>query len=249
LSAIRALLVDDEPLARLRLAELLKAFEDVQCVAEADNGITALELIQSQRPDLVFLDIRMPGQDGLSVAQALAGKQEAPAIVFCTAYDDQALAAFDAQAVDYLVKPLKPERLAAAIMRVRRILGRENYQPPSAPRLSRRTQLSVRVRNQIKLIPLSDILYLLADTKYVEVHTQAGTWLLEESLVQLEEEFGEHFIRIHRSCLVAKSAVAGLQKLSSGETQVLVRLSADRSIGLDVSRRNLAQVKKQLHAL
>ena len=251
MTALTALLVDDEPLARLRLGELLKSFPEVRVLGEAENGEQALIRIEQLRPDVVFLDIRMPGVDGLAVARTLAHQPDAPAVVFCTAFDEHALAAFDAQAVDYLVKPLKRERLGAALQRVQRILGRDltSSEPQGAPFGRTRSHLSVRVRGQVKLIPLPEVIFLLADTKYTEIHTANGTLLLEESLVSLEEEFPALFLRIHRNCLVAKHWIVGLQKLPSGETQVNVKLGRDRTLGLDVSRRNLAMVKKQLAIL
>ena len=250
MSTLTALLVDDEPLARLRLAELLKAFPEVLILGEAENGEQALIRIEQLRPDVVFLDIRMPGVDGLAVARRLAHQPDAPAVVFCTAFDEHALAAFDAQAVDYLVKPLKRERLGAALQRVQRILGRDAGDALRAePATRMRTHLSVRVRGQTKLIPLPEVIYLLADTKYIEVHTANGALLLEESLVALEEEFPALFLRIHRNCLVAKHWIVGLQKLVSGEVQVNVKIGQGRTLGLDVSRRNLAMVKRELASL
>ncbi len=251
MSTLTALLVDDEPLARLRLAELLRAFPEVLILGEAENGEQALIRIEQLRPDVVFLDIRMPGVDGLAVARRLAHQPDAPAVVFCTAFDEHALAAFDAQAVDYLVKPLKRERLGAALQRVQRILGREaaGGSPRTEPATRMRTHLSVRVRGQTKLIPLPEVIYLLADTKYIEVHTANGALLLEESLVALEEEFPALFLRIHRNCLVAKHWIVGLQKLPSGEVQVNVKIGQGRTLGLDVSRRNLAMVKRELASL
>jgi two-component system, LytTR family, response regulator AlgR len=250
MSEIRAWLVDDEAPARLRLRELLKDFADVLVCGESEHGRKALSDIAEHKPDAVFLDIRMPGIDGLEVARTLAQTEDAPLVVFCTAYDDQALAAFDAKAVDYLLKPISRERMANALMRLRRILGKETQRNSvTTPKRARRTHFSVKARGQLKLVALNDVAYLHADTKYVELHTGAETFLLEESLVQLEEEFGEHFLRIHRSCLVTRQHVLGLARLPSGETQIRVRLpmgNPTREIGLDVSRRNLPQVRKVL---
>lgn len=241
---LRVLIVDDEPLARARLRALLADLGSVEVVGEAANGQTALEAVGRFRPEVLLLDIRMPGMDGLEVARHLRGWSEAPVVVFVTAYDDQALAAFEANAVDYLLKPVREERLAAALDRARRLLG-PRAEPPDPPVMSEkaRSHLCARVRGSLKLIPIEDVLYLLADAKYVEVHHPGGSVLIEDSLVSLEQEFGERFIRIHRNCLVAAGAITGLEKRGDGETVVTLRGS---DVALEVSRRNLPNVRRWL---
>lgn len=247
---MKALIVDDEPLARARLRELLKAHDDIEAVFEAEHGARALEIAVATEIDLVLLDIRMPVMDGLETALHFARFDPAPAVVFCTAYEEHALAAFEAHAVDYLLKPVKRERLSAALERARKFVG-----VPAEPAQiiaaiaslkAKRNQLAARVRGELRLIPIADVLYLQADTKYVEVHSAKEMLLIEDSLVQLEEEFGDLFVRIHRNCLVAKAAISGLAKSTQGEVAITLRQRPDK---LEVSRRNVAQVRKLIKGL
>ncbi len=247
---MKALIVDDEPLARARLRELLKAHDDITEVFEAEHGARALEIAVATAIDLVLLDIRMPVMDGLEAALHFARFDPAPAVVFCTAYEEHALAAFEAHAVDYLLKPVKRERLSAALERARKFIGTpvETIQIAAAVASlkTKRTHLAARVRGELRLIPISDVLYLQADTKYVEVHSAREMLLIEDSLVQLEEEFGDIFVRIHRSCLVAKSAISGLTKSAQGEVAITLKHRPEK---LEVSRRNVAQVRKLIKGL
>ncbi len=247
---MKALIVDDEPLARARLRELLKAHDDIEEVFEAEHGARALEMAVATVIDLVLLDIRMPVMDGLETALHFARFDPAPAVVFCTAYDEHALAAFEAHAVDYLLKPVKRERLSAALERARKFVGAPAEPAPIfaavASLKTKRSQLAARVRGELRLIPIADVLYLQADTKYVEVHSAKEMLLIEDSLVQLEEEFSDVFVRIHRSCLVAKAAISGLAKSAQGEVAITLRLRPEK---LEVSRRNVAQVRKLIKGL
>ena len=242
---MKALIVDDEPLARARLRELLKAHDDITEVFEAEHGARALEIAVATAIDLVLLDIRMPVMDGLEAALHFARFDPAPAVVFCTAYEEHALAAFEAHAVDYLLKPVKRERLSA-----RKFIGTPVETNQIAAAVSslktKRTQLAARVRGELRLIPIADVLYLQADTKYVEVHSAKEMLLIEDSLVRLEEEFSDIFVRIHRSCLVAKSAISGLAKSAQGEVAITLKHRPDK---LEVSRRNVAQVRKLIKGL
>ncbi len=244
---MRALVVDDESLARERLIELLGEMNDVEVIGQAGDGHEAIEAVERLRPDLVFLDIRMPRMDGLEAARHLATFERAPAIVFCTAYDEHALAAFDANAVDYLLKPIRAERLRAAIERAGRF-GRDAAQAlgraDSSPR--ERSHLCARVRGNLVLVPISEIDYLLAEDKYVIVHHAGSEVLIEEPLKALEVEFGERFVRIHRNCLVALDKLAGLNRAADG--RVLAKLeNVDAS--LEVSRRNLPALRKLVRSL
>lgn len=239
---LRVLIVDDEPLARARLRALLEDIGQIEVIGEAADGVAALEVIGRDRPDVVLLDIRMPGMDGLEVARHLDDDGDPPAVIFVTAYDDHALAAFEARAIDYLLKPVREERLAVALDRARQLVGSRTRPPLPEPGRSR-THLCARVRGNLKLVPVEDVLYLLADAKYVEVHHPGGSVLIEDSLVSLEQEFGDRFIRIHRNCLVAAQAIAGLEKRGDGETVVTLR-GVDAA--LEVSRRNLPNVRRWL---
>jgi len=177
---LRVLIVDDEPLARARLRGLLEARADVQVAGEAADGQAALDACARLHPDLVLLDIAMPGIDGLDTARHLATLQPPPAVVFCTAYDEHALSAFEARALDYLVKPVRGERLEAALDKVRTFLAGRSHQRDDAPHAQARTHLCARLRGSLRMIPVDDIRYLQADEKYVAVHHARGEDLIEE---------------------------------------------------------------------
>jgi len=184
---VKVVIADDEPLARERLRALLAEHAGVEIVAEADNGLGALQACAEFRPDLVLLDIAMPGVDGLEAARHLTAFEPRPAVVFCTAYDEHALSAFDAAAIDYLMKPVRAERLSVALERARTfIAGRETH-APALPGRTPRSHLCARMRGSLRLIPLEDVHYLQAEEKYVVVHHARGEDLIEESLRSLED--------------------------------------------------------------
>ncbi|GAB3735730.1 LytTR family DNA-binding domain-containing protein [Luteimonas pelagia] len=239
---MNTIIVDDEALARDRLRTLLSAHADVTVVAEAGDGLQALEAVAEHHPDLVLLDIAMPGIDGLEVARHLAAFEPRPAIVFCTAYDAHALSAFDAQAIDYLVKPVRAERLADALERVRAFTAGRG----TAAASGRRAHLCARLRGTLRLIPLDEVRYLQAEEKYVVVHHARGEDLIEESLKSLEEEFGDRFVRIHRNCLVARHELAELKRAPDGHVQAVLR-HGDHP--LEVSRRCVAGLRETLKHL
>ena len=241
------LITDDEPLARERLRALLAEHADVVVVGEATNGREALDAVERLHPDLLLLDIAMPVMDGLEAAHHLAQFEAPPALVFCTAYDEHALSAFEAAAVDYLVKPVRAERLAIALERARRyVAARPTSRLPDLPRNTPRTHLSARLRGSLRLIPVGEILYLQADEKYVSVHHAHGEDLIEESLKSLEAEFGERFLRIHRNCLIATSALTELRRSADGQAHVMLRSVATP---LEVSRRCLPLLRDKLRHL
>jgi two-component system response regulator AlgR len=244
---MKILLVDDEPLARERLAALLRDLGDNEVVGEAANGRDAVEQAEALAADVVLLDIAMPVMDGLEAARHLAGLAAPPAIVFCTAFDQHALAAFEAAAVDYLVKPVRGERLAEALERARRQrMAQQVSALPMASRERRRSHLSARLRGSLRLIPVEDIHYLQAEEKYVVVHHGRGEDLIEESLKSLEQEFGDHFIRIHRNCLVASDAFAELRRAADGQVHAILRHGG---APLEVSRRCLPVLREKLKHL
>jgi two-component system response regulator AlgR len=236
---MRVVIADDEPLARTRLRELLDEQPGVEVVAEVDDGRAALHACAEHHPDLVLLDIAMPGIDGLEAARHLAAFEPRPAVVFCTAFDAHALSAFDAQAIDYLVKPVRPERLAAALERVRTFAAGRG-QSAVAPSGQRRTHLCARMRGSLRLIPIEDVHYLQAEEKYVVVHHARGEDLIEESLKSLEEEFGERFVRIHRNCLVARHEIIELKRAADGHVQAVLRHGKQP---LEVSRRCVSHLR------
>lgn len=244
---MKLLLVDDEPLARQRLVALLEEIGGHEIAGQAGNGREAVELAEALAVDVVLLDVAMPVMDGLEAARHLAGLAPPPALVFCTAFDQHALAAFEAAAVDYLVKPVRRERLVEALERARR--QRAALQPqvlPPASSARRRSHLSARLRGSLRLIPVEDIHYLQAEEKYVVVHHGRGEDLIEESLKSLELEFAERFIRIHRNCLVACDEFAELRRSIDGQVHAILRHG---KAPLEVSRRCLPLLRERLKHL
>lgn len=239
---MKVLLVDDESLARERLRRLLAELPGCEVCAEADEGRAALTLYEQHSPDVVLMDIRMPGMDGLEVARHLAGLPNAPAVIFTTAFGEYALEAFEACAVDYLLKPIRSERLAAALGNARR-LTRVQAARLESDSGSYRHHICVRVRGNLQLIPVHDIRFFRADNKYVTLRTGEAEYLIEESLKALEEEFAERFLRIHRNALVAVDFVAGLEKGPDGQC-MLALIGIDER--LEVSRRHQPDVRARL---
>jgi two-component system response regulator AlgR len=237
---VKVVIADDEPLARERLRSLLAEHAGIEVVAEAENGLTALQACAELRPDLVLLDIAMPGVDGLEAARHLAAFDPRPAVVFCTAYDDHALSAFEAAAIDYLMKPVRPERLAAAIERARMFMAGRETHAPALPNRQPRTHLCARLRGSLRLIPVDDVHYLQAEEKYVVVHHARGEDLIEESLKSLEDEFGGRFVRIHRNCLIARHELIELKRINDGRVQAVLRHGKEP---LEVSRRCVAGLR------
>ncbi len=243
---MKLLIVDDETLARDRLAAMVAGLHDCQVVGEAGNGREAVEKAEALSADTLLLDIAMPVMDGLEAARHLARLDSPPAIIFCTAFDEHALAAFDAAAIDYLVKPVRRERLLEALERARR--HRAGASPPKvlAPANRQRSHLSARLRGNLRLIPIEDIHYLQAEEKYVAVHHSRGEDLIEESLKSLEQEFPERFLRIHRNCLIASEEILELRRLPDGQVQAVLRHGKEP---LEVSRRCLPALRDRLKRL
>lgn len=244
---MKILITDDEAPARARLRSLLEELGGYEIVSEAASGAEALRLCESLQPDVLLLDIRMPGMDGLEAARHLASFDKPPAVIFTTAYDQHALEAFDASAVDYLLKPIRRERLGDALRKVRRLTRMQLATIGSrATSSSARTHLCARVRGNLQLVPIEQVIYCMADQKYVTVRYREGEVLIEESLKSLEQEFGERFLRIHRNALVAWKYLEGVEKASGGRNLVRLREVAD---GLEVSRRHIADVRHRLKHL
>lgn len=238
---MKILIADDEAPARERMRAMLAEIAPGAAVVEAHDGREALEIAEHEGVDTVLLDIAMPALDGLETARHLATFAEPPAVIFCTAHDEHALEAFDAAAVDYLVKPVRKERLAAALERARKLSGeRIRSIAQGLPQPRRRSHICARVRGSLKLVPLSDVVHFLAEDKYVVVHHVGGELLIEESLKSLEEEFGEQFARIHRNCLVAVDRIVGLRRAPDGRALAEVRGAEEP---LEVSRRNLPALR------
>jgi two-component system, LytTR family, response regulator AlgR len=245
LPPLRIAIVDDEDPARSRLRDLLADCAEklpLEIVGEAASGSEALELVSLQPCDVVLLDVRMPGMDGIEAAQHLRKFEPAPAVIFTTAYDAYALKAFEVHAVDYLLKPIRAARLAEALAKVR-------VAPAPAPkaaaldelRRGARVALSASERGKVHLIPVANIIFLRAELKYVTARTSEREFLLDESLTKLEEEFADKFVRVHRSCLVARAAIIGFERSAGagassegGQWEVLLKGTGER---IAVSRR------------
>jgi len=242
---MKCLVVDDELLARQRLTRLLEDMAECRVCGEAANGEQALRQVQQLRPDLVLMDIRMPGMDGLEAARHIAKLEDPPALVFATAYGDHALEAFEMEAIDYLLKPIHPQRLQQALDKARRLSGGQLEKLQMSQADSRRTHLCARKRGNLELIPIEEVVYLQADNKYVTVCSATQQILIEESLKSLEQEFDNDFMRIHRNALVAIGAVRGLEKTAGGQCCVLLDGVEER---LEVSRRLLPEVRKRIKA-
>ena len=237
---MKVMVVDDEALARDRVRRMLEGFDGYECVAEAGNGIQALEQVESVRPDVVLLDIRMPGMDGLEAARHLNQLEEPPAVIFCTAYEEHAVEAFNLQAVGYLLKPVRKEQLGSALNNAQR-LNRAQLAALSSVDPDRRTHISARTRRGLELISVDEIRFLQADQKYVTVRHGEGETIIDETLKELEAEFGDLFVRVHRSVLVAARHITGLEKSSEGNVEVVLSGVEER---VAVSRRHLAAVRK-----
>jgi two-component system response regulator AlgR len=249
---IRVFIADDEEPARERLKELLADIgaEVPNTVAgEAKNGVEALERLPASGAQVLLLDIRMPGMDGLELARHLTGLEQAPAVVFVTAHDKHALEAFELNALDYLLKPVRGSRLAAALKKA------ASAGAPRREQLARaaggpREYLSVAERHRIVLVPVRDVLFLRAEQKYVTVRTREREHLIEESLVALEKEFcgtdaTNGFVRIHRNCLVARAAIRGFERTGGGEEEAHWQVVLDGlPERLPVSRRQWPAVRE-----
>lgn len=244
---MKILIVDDEAPARQRLRRLLSEIQaDYEVVGEAADGEQALDFCDDREVDLVLLDVRMPGMDGLEVAAHLAGLAPPPAVILVSAYAEYALDAFGRGADDYLLKPVRRERLEAALQRVRvpNRPQREALRQPSPAAPQRRQRLSAHYRGGLQSVPIDQVIYLQAEQKYVIVHHAQGQLLVDESLKSLEEEFAELFLRIHRNALVARRRMSGLQKSADGGGYlVCLRGCHER---LSISRRHLAEVRRWL---
>ncbi|HXF78152.1 MAG TPA: response regulator [Usitatibacter sp.] len=242
----RILIADDESPARARLRDLLDECREsfpLAIVDEARNGREALEVLNREDVDIVLLDIRMPEIDGMEAARHIAGMADPPSIIFTTAFDSYAIKAFEVNAIDYLLKPIRVERLLAALNKTRAAPKPSRDALDAAANQPRR-HLSVHERGKIILVPLADVLYLRAELKYVTVRTVDREFLVEESLTRLEEEFSDAFVRVHRNCLVARSAISGFERNAEDSDSgwaVVVRGTGEK---LPVSRRQHHVVKQ-----
>ncbi len=218
---LNILIADDETPARNRLRDLLNDIANVTIVAEAKNGKEALDLALQTKPDLLLLDIRMPVMDGIEAAQHAQKLEPKPHIIFTTAFDAYAIKAFDLNAIDYLLKPIRLERLQAAINKAHALQPNihKALRALQDSHKKSRTHLSIHERGRVLLVPIETIIYLRAELKYVTVRTAEREYLIEESLTNLEAEFGERFIRLHRNSLVAPQFIAGYEKRTNADNE------------------------------
>lgn len=247
---LKILIVDDEPLARARLRELLADLAGQlpsEVVGEAGNGLLALEFLRTQSVDVVLADIRMPGMDGIELAGHLRGGEAPLAVIFTTAYDNFAVQAFELNAVDYLLKPVRAPRLLTALQKVMPAPALDPALLAGIGQTVRgggRSHLSCHERGRLLLVPIADVLYFKADLKYVTARTVDREYLLDETLTHLETEFAERFIRLHRAVLVAKTALAGFERAAGDDADAygwaLLRGVPEK---LPVSRRQWAPAK------
>jgi two-component system, LytTR family, response regulator AlgR len=253
MSSLRVLLVDDEELARVRLRGLVEdcAQPKAVVVGEVGNSTQALVWLQSQHCDLMLLDIHMPGRDGVQLAAELRQRPQAPAIVFVTAHAEHALKAFDVEAVDYLTKPVRRERLHAALQRVAQRLALTL--PAVPPPAEAEPVVVVSDRGRVVRVPVSEVLYLKAELKYVTLRTADHTYVLDDALSDLEQRLGSRFIRVHRNALVARRAVRALERRAiagsddeGGESWAVRVAPVDE--WLAVSRRQASAVRDALVA-
>ncbi|MGQ0429294.1 MAG: LytR/AlgR family response regulator transcription factor [Gammaproteobacteria bacterium] len=239
---MRVLVVDDEPLARELLSHLVEELPETELAGVAATGEEALLLAGRLKPEVVLLDIRMPGMDGLEAAHHLARMPDPPAVIFTTAFEEHALAAFDVQAAGYLLKPVRSEKLQEALARAR---------TPTRAQLTRiaeggagqRTRIAVRTRDELKLIPLESVICFIAEQKYTTLRHTSGEELIEEPLKALEDEFAALFVRIHRNALAAVDHIEGMERDAEGHHHVRLKGGAGT---LPVSRRLAADVAKRL---
>jgi two-component system response regulator AlgR len=245
---MKVLIVDDEKPARDRLRQLLDDLDEYTVVGEAGNGEEAVRLAAETNPDIVLLDIRMPGLDGIEAAHYLNEFDSPPAIVFATAYDEYAIDAFDARAIGYVLKPVRRERLARALEQAARLAAGTLADVAADSRLtSRRKHVCSRSQGEIKLIPLDEVNYFQADQKYVRVHHAGGQDLIDDSLKSLEREFADDFVRIHRGAVVAVNKIERLAKSEDGKHHVVLRGgSQEPQNQLIISRRHLAEVRRRI---
>jgi two-component system, LytTR family, response regulator AlgR len=239
---LKVLIVDDEPPARERLRSLLAEIADVEVIGEAVNGHEALQETHDLAPDVVLLDVRMPGMGGLEAARHLNVLEEPPAVIFTTAYDQYAVEAFDAHAVGYLLKPVRKEQLAASLARAGRVTRAQLQRLAAAGGEARRSHIAARHREGLRLIPIEAVQYFLADQKYTTVRHVNGEDLIEDSLRLLESEFGAAFVRIHRNALVGVKYLERIERNADG--QYFVRLRGCEA-PLQVSRRMAGELKER----
>lgn len=240
------LIVDDESLARERLVRMVSRIKECEVVAEAADGVSAFKEVEVREPDVVLMDISMPGENGLSVAKRIADLQDPPAVVFCTAYDQHAIEAFEAQAVGYLLKPVRQDQLEQVLQNARKLnkaqlQGLDSIAQADHP--NARKHISAKTRRGLELIPIEDVYFFLADQKYVTVFHRGGETLIDDTLKELENEYELTFMRIHRNALVSRAYVEGIERATEGHYTMRLKESDHRPI---ISRRHVSKIRNLL---
>ena len=240
------LIVDDEKPARDRLARMIGSLQGYEVAGQADNGHKALEMTAPGLIDVVLMDIRMPGLDGIQAAMHLSQLEQPPAVIFTTAYADHALEAFKTHAVDYLLKPVKKERLQSALQAAQKPTRAQSAQTGDVlSTIEARQHICARVRGNLILVKIEDIYYFQADQKYVTVRHRDGEVLIEDALKNLEKEFADRFVRIHRNALINLKFLAGMRAQDDGQ---YVRFN-EIDDTLEISRRHLPSIRKIIRNL
>jgi len=246
---MRILIVDDEKLARERLIRMVETLDGFEVAGIADSGEEAVKQAIRLEPDIALLDIRMPGMDGMEAGKQLSTLAVPPAVIYCTAFGEHALDAFEVNASAYLMKPIRREALTDALSRIGQVnkvqreavLGKDEE-----PDERSRTHISAKTRRGIELIPLSEVKFFQADHKYVTVRHEGGEVLIDDTLRDLESEFGDRVVRIHRNALIMMDHLEGLERDPSGHYQVRMRGVDER---LDVSRRHVSGLRRLVQSL
>jgi two-component system response regulator AlgR len=237
---MKYLVIDDEFLARARLREMLLRIEPGAQIYEAENGQQALDMCAKHLPDTALVDIRMPGISGIELVYHFSALQHSPSVIFTTAYSEYALEAFDANAIDYLLKPVQIDRLKRALQKANPITS---TQTESLRKTTRSMHISISQKGKIKLVPIQSICYLKAENKYLLVKTPREEYLLNDSLNNLEGELGDSFLRVHRNALISTEHLEGLEKNEDGQWCVFFRGIPDK---VEISRRQTPTIRSWL---
>jgi len=237
---MKYLVIDDEFLARARLRELLLRIDPAAEIFEAENGQQALDLCEQHKPDTALVDIRMPGISGIELVYHMTALEQSPAVIFTTAYSEYALEAFEANAIDYLLKPVQVDRLKRALQKADPIT---KVQTESLKKTTRSMHISISQKGKIKLVPIQNICYLKAENKYVLVKTAKEEYLMNDTLNNLEAELGENFLRVHRNALISTEHLEGLEKNDEGQWCVFFRGIDDK---VEISRRQTPTIRSWL---
>lgn len=243
---MHVLVVDDEVLARQRSIRMIENIDGYDVVGEASNGEEAFKAVQDLDPDIVLLDIRMPGDDGLATARRIAQLSEPPAVIFCTAFNEYAVEAFDTLAVGYLLKPLKKEQLGVALEKASRVNKVQKASFSRHEHGERRKNIAAKTRRGVELVPIDDVYCFVADQKYVTIMHAGGETLIDDTLKELEKEFERGFVRVHRNALVAVGEIERLERMPSGQYELQLKSVDYRPI---VSRRHVGSVRELLARL